>query len=46
LDKDNLVIQYLNERIPLEIKEEELGCKALKVAEQKLKYINKNKSGN
>lgn len=46
LDKDNLLIQYLSERILSEIKDEELGGKALKVAEQKMKYINKNKSGN
>ena len=46
LDKDNLLIQYLSEKILYEIKDEELGSKALKVAEQKMKYISKNKSGN
>jgi len=46
LDKDNLLIQYLSEKILYEIKDEALGSKALKVAEQKMKYINKNKSGN
>lgn len=46
LDKDNLIIQYLSEKILYEIKDEELGSKALKVAEKKMKYINKNKSGN
>lgn len=46
LDKDNLIIQYLSEKILYEIKNEELGSKALKVAEQKMKYISKNKSGN
>ncbi|NEN25722.1 helix-turn-helix transcriptional regulator [Cryomorpha ignava] len=46
LDKDNLLIQYLSEKILNEIKDEELGSKALKVAEQKMKYISKNKSGN
>ena len=45
LDKDNLLIQYLSEKILYEIKDEALGSKALKVAEQKMKYINKNKSG-
>ncbi|WP_026837025.1 helix-turn-helix domain-containing protein [Gillisia sp. JM1] len=46
LDKDNLIIQYLSEKILYEIKDEKLGSKALKVAEQKMKYISKNKSGN
>jgi len=31
----------LSEKILYEIKDEELGQKALKVAEQKMKYINK-----
>jgi transcriptional regulator with XRE-family HTH domain len=44
LDKDNLLIQYLSEKILYEIRDEELGSKALKVAEQKMKYINKQKS--
>jgi len=44
LDKDNLLIQYLSEKILYEIKDEELGSKALKVAEQKMKYISKIKA--
>lgn len=44
LDKDNLLVQYLSERILYEIRDEELGSKALKVAEQKMKYINNEKS--
>ncbi len=43
LNKDNLLIQYLSERILYEIRDEELGSKALKVAEQKMKYINNQK---
>jgi len=46
LDKDKLLIQYLSEKILYEIKDEELGSKALKVAEQKMKYIIKNSSRN
>jgi cytoskeletal protein RodZ len=46
LDTDNLLIQYLSEKILYEIKDEELGQKALKLAEHKMKYIIKNKSGN
>jgi len=46
LDTDDLLIQYLSEKILYEIKDEELGSKALKIAEQKMKYISKNKGGN
>lgn len=38
LDKDELLIQYLSDKILYEIKDEDLGTKALKVAEQKIKY--------
>ena len=44
LDEEALIIQYLSEKILYEIKDEELGGKALKVAEQKMKYNNKNNS--
>lgn len=46
LKEEDLLVQYLSEKILYEIKDEKLGQKALKVAEQKMKYINKNKSGN
>ena len=46
LNEEDLLVQYLSEKILYEIKNEELGSKALKVAEQKMKYISKNKSGN
>lgn len=42
LDKDELLIQYLSDKILYEIRDEVLGTKALKVAEQKIKYNNKN----
>lgn len=45
LNKENLLVQYLSEKILYEIKDEELGEKALKLAEQKIKYINKKNSG-
>ncbi len=41
LNKEKLLIQYLGEKILFEIKDEELGEKALKVAEQQIKYNNK-----
>ncbi len=46
LKEEDLLIHYLSEKILYEIKDEELGSKALKVAEQKMKHISKNKSGN
>jgi transcriptional regulator with XRE-family HTH domain len=46
LNKEDLLVQYLSEKILFEIKDEELGEKALKVAEQQIQYINKKKSGN
>ena len=41
LNKEDLLIQYLSEKILYEIKGEELGHKALKVAEQKMKYYSR-----
>jgi transcriptional regulator with XRE-family HTH domain len=46
LNEEDLLVQYLSEKILYEIKDEKLGSKALKVAKQKMKYISKNKSGN
>jgi len=44
LNQEDLIVQYLSEKILYEIQDEELGEKALKVAEQKIKYNNtKNK---
>ncbi|MDP2688287.1 MAG: helix-turn-helix transcriptional regulator [Aequorivita sp.] len=44
LNKEDLFVQYLSEKILFEIKDEELGAKALKVAEQQITYINKKKN--
>ncbi len=44
LNEDELIVQYLSDKILYEIKDEELGRKALKIAEQKMKYINKQNS--
>lgn len=41
LDEEALIVQYLSEKILYEIKDEELGSKALKAAERKMKYNNK-----
>ena len=44
LDEEDLIVQFLSEKILYEIKDEELGSKALKVAEQKMKYNKSHKS--
>ena len=41
LNEEALIVQYLSEKILYEIKDEELGSKALKAAEQKMKYISR-----
>lgn len=41
LKKEDLMVQYLSEKILHEIKDEELGEKALKVAEQQIKYLSR-----
>lgn len=42
-DLKELLVLFLSDRILYEIKDEELGEEALKVAEQKIKYKNKHK---
>ena len=44
LKEEDLLVQYLSEKILYEIKGEELGQKALKVAEQRIKYFNQKKA--
>lgn len=44
LNQEDLIVQYLSEKILYEIKDEELGSKALKVAEQKMKYKHRKNS--
>lgn len=42
LDKDELLIQYLSEKIAYELMDEDVATKTLKVAEQKVKYLKSN----
>ena len=44
LDKNDILIQYLSEKILYEIQNEDLGMQALKVAEKKMKYVLKSKA--
>lgn len=41
LNKEDLLVLYLSERILYEIKDEDLGSKALKIAERKIKYLKR-----
>jgi transcriptional regulator with XRE-family HTH domain len=41
---DDLLVLFLSEKIMYEIKDEDLGEEALKVAEQRVKYLKANKS--
>jgi transcriptional regulator with XRE-family HTH domain len=44
IDKESLLVQFLSEKILYEIQHEDLGMKALKVAEKIIKYgVTKNK---
>jgi HTH-type transcriptional regulator, competence development regulator len=40
---DDLMILFLSDKIMYEIKDEDLGEKALKVAEERIKYLKDNK---
>ena len=41
-NSDNLIIDFLSEKVVYELKDEEFGLRALKVAEQKIKYNKAN----
>ena len=41
---DDLLVLFLSDKIMYEIQDEDLGEKALKVAEKKVKYLKANKS--
>lgn len=40
---EDLLVLYLSDKIIYEIQDEELGEKALKVAEERIKYLKENK---
>ncbi|MCK9399178.1 MAG: helix-turn-helix domain-containing protein [Bacteroidales bacterium] len=41
---DDLLVLFLSDKIMFEIRDEDLGEKALKIAEQRVKYLNDKKS--
>lgn len=43
LDKDELLIQYLSEKIAYDLVDENVASKTLKVAEQKVAYLKNKK---
>ncbi|HVA97650.1 MAG TPA: helix-turn-helix transcriptional regulator [Bacteroidia bacterium] len=43
-DSDELLVLFFSDKIMYEIQDEDLGEKALKVAEQRVKYLKANKS--
>ncbi|MGB4205830.1 MAG: helix-turn-helix transcriptional regulator [Bacteroidales bacterium] len=43
IDKQDLLVQYLSEKILCNIKDEEYGLEALKAAEARVKYESENK---
>ena len=42
LDKEELLVQFISDRIAYEIADEDCASKVLKVAEQKVKYLKSN----
>ena len=42
LDKEELLVQFMSEKIAYEIADEDCASKVLKVAEQKINYIKSN----
>jgi transcriptional regulator with XRE-family HTH domain len=42
-NSDELLVSFLSDKILYEIQDEDLGIEALKVAEERAKYINANK---
>lgn len=42
-DPEKLIIDFLSEKVIYELKDEELGLQALKVAEKEIKYLRTNK---
>ncbi len=45
IDREELMVQFLSEKIAYEVVDEECATKALKVAEKKLKYLKSFKNG-
>lgn len=42
VDEKDLLINYLSDRVIYELKDDDLATEALKVAEQKIRYLSKN----
>jgi HTH-type transcriptional regulator, competence development regulator len=44
LNKDELLVAWLSDKVTYELGDESLACEALKVAEEKIKYVQKSKA--
>jgi transcriptional regulator with XRE-family HTH domain len=44
LDKKELILSWISDKIVYEIRDEEYGVEALKIAEKKIEYLKKKKS--
>lgn len=44
LNKDELLVTWLSDKVTYELGDEDLACEALKVAEEKIKYVQKSKA--
>jgi len=44
LNKDELLVAWLSDKVTYELSNENLACEALKVAEAKIKYVQKSKA--
>lgn len=42
VDEKDLLINYLSDRLLYELKDDDLASEALRVAEQKIRYLSKN----
>lgn len=42
VDEKDLLINYLSDRVLYELKDDDLASEALRVAEQKIRYLSKN----
>ena len=43
IDQDNLIVAWLSDKLTYELKDENLACEALKVADAKIKIVQKIK---
>lgn len=45
VDEQELLVAFLSDKLVYEVQDEEMGLKAMQVAERKINYITKNRNG-